>query len=205
MFYLFLGYNIIMKILFIIFIFLPFLIKAEPTEEVRQKYAKQMYQAFELQSIGKSTLAFYTFRDAYQYALANGESAQKLIPFDTLFTWYRKYGYSSGVAVSPSGCTDEFRSAQSYEKKPYSSSFTPQQEKLTRDFLFGVGQVISGVFSIVINPPLLGRFGVPLVISGMKYIYDSVSSMIKDFREKTSRLKELEIFQKNAAAAAEKN
>lgn len=163
-----------------------------------------MLQAFELQSMGNSTLAFYTFKDAYQYALANGESPQKLAPLNDLFIWYRKYGYSSGVTLVPSDCTDEFRSAQSYEKKPRHSSFTPQQEKLTRDFLFGVGQVISGIYSIALNPPILGRFGVPLVMSGLKYMYDAVSSMIKDQREKTVRLKELEVFQKNAAAAAEK-
>jgi hypothetical protein len=133
--------------------------------------------------------------------LSQGESPAKLAPFESLFRWYRIYGYSSGVAIQPSGCTDEYRSPQSFQTR----QFDPQQEKMARDFLCGVGMTLSGVFCIVINPPLLGKFGVPLVLSGFNHMYDSVSCMIKDRREKDMRLKQLQNLQKSIENIAPKD
>ncbi|HAB98407.1 MAG TPA: hypothetical protein DCE71_01125 [Parachlamydiales bacterium] len=191
-----------MRYLIVIFVFIiPVLLRAEPSEEVRKKYAEQICAAFQLQSLGRSTMAFYAFRDAYQYALQNGETPEKLIPFEALFRWYRKFGYSSGVAAFPSGCVDEYRSESSYLRGTQLGRLDPNQEKMVRDFLYGVGEVVSGTLCIAINPPLLGRAGFPLVIGGCKMMYNSVSCMIKDRQERDQRLKELNDIQ----AAFEKN
>lgn len=178
------------RLIILLALLFPIFLKAEPSEEVRKKYADQIYLAFQLQSAGKSTLAFYTFSDAYQFALKNGENPAKLAPFDALFRWYRQYGYNSGVASLPSGCTDEYLSENSARRK-----LDPNQEKMVRDFLYGVGSVVSGTLCVAINPPLFGRAGLPLIINGCKMMFDSVSSMIRDYEERKQRLKELEIIQ----------
>jgi len=175
------------KILTFLILIVPFLTYANSSEEVRKKYAEQINNAFQLQSLGKTTLAYYAFRDGYQLALKNGESVTKLATLEKLFGWYRTYGYSCGLLTKPSGITTEYTNR--HLKKTY--DFDPHQQKIIRDFLCGVGFLVSGVFCIVINPPLLGRFGITFVASGFKYIYESVDDMIEDYQEKKQRLTEL--------------
>lgn len=175
------------RLIALFFLIIPFMLRAEPSEEVRKKYAEQIYAAFQLQSEGRSTMAFYAFGDAYQTAIKNGESPSKLVPFDALFRWYRQYGYSSGVTKVPSGCIDEYLSPGSSRKK-----LDPNQEKMVRDFLYGVGELVSGTFCLVIKAPLSSKAGWPLVVNGCRLMFDSVSSMIKDYEERKQRLKELD-------------
>jgi hypothetical protein len=61
-------------------------------ESVRRNYALKFHEAFILQSSGLSTKAFYLFKDAYNEALAAGETPAKVYLMDELFRWYRTHG-----------------------------------------------------------------------------------------------------------------
>ena len=74
---------------------------------------------------------------------------------------------------------------------------------MVRNFLFGVGEVISGIFCVVVNPPIAGKFGVGLVIGGSLMMWHAVNDMYDDSQDKKSRLKELENLQKQAEEAAQ--
>ena len=74
---------------------------------------------------------------------------------------------------------------------PY-SQLDPNQQRWIRDFLLGVGEAISGVFCIVVNPPITGRFGTGLVLSGFGLMWHSVNNMVVDQQQKELRLAELE-------------
>ncbi len=158
-----------------------------------------MNTAFELQCMGKTTLAFYAFKDAYQLALKNGESPAKLAALEKLFGWYRTYGYSCGLLKEPSKITTEYRKTEG----PAGSRFDPRQEKIMRDFLCGVGCVISGVFCIYINPPITGKFGTGLVLTGFKYMYDSISAMVHDHQEKKLRIAEMNSLESKISSVTE--
>ena len=82
-------------------------------EELRELYAQKMHEAFFLQSLGRSTQAFYKSKEAYEDAVKAGESLNKLNVILELFRWYRKYGYAAGVMLHPSGCVDEYRAPTS--------------------------------------------------------------------------------------------
>ena len=56
---------------------------------VKKEYATKMHHAFVLQSLGKSTTAFYTFDDGYKQALQAGENPAKLKAIYNHFQWYR--------------------------------------------------------------------------------------------------------------------
>jgi len=105
-----------------------------------------------------------------------GESPSTLAPLEELFVWYRKYGYSCGVTEESANCIGEYRSSNGYVRL---SNLDPHQKRVMRDFLCGVGFIISGVFCITVNAPLGSRFGVPMISTGGKYLYDSITSMIE--------------------------
>jgi len=172
---------------FILLALFPLYIYAAPSEEIRKKCAAQMNSAFQLQSMGQTTLALYAFRDAYKLAISNGESDSKLAAIEKLFGWYRTYGYSCGVLAEPSGITTEC----TYRNGMECSNSDPHKEKTRRDFLSGVTHIVSGVFCIGVHPPIPEKFGTGLVMTGFKYMYDSVSSVVKDDQEKKQRLTEL--------------
>ncbi len=56
-----------------------------------------MHNAFLIQSIGETTLAYRTFKNAYQGAIQEGEPLAKLQPVHDLFVWYRTYGWSCKI------------------------------------------------------------------------------------------------------------
>ena len=67
-----------------------------------------MYNAFLLQSIGETKIAYYCFKGSFQYAKEIGENLNKLNSIYELFVWYRKYGFSCGVMLKPSFCINEY-------------------------------------------------------------------------------------------------
>ena len=64
------------------------------------------------------------------------------------------------------------------------TSFEHLKDKNIREFLCGSSMFISGVFCIVVNPPILGHVGYPLVVSGFRLIFNSLNeiSSSKDHR-----------------------
>jgi hypothetical protein len=160
-------------------------ISAIPPESVRRVYALKMHEAFIQQSVGLATQAFFTFKDGYQEALQSGESIHKVQTIEKLFYWYRHYGSSLGLMARPSQVTDEYRGGYScveqnarvfqctsHQIPDYYSEWgkDPEQAKMIRDFMFGVGEVISGVLCISI-----GTIGVKAV--GGQLVYDGCSRM----------------------------
>ena len=168
---------------------LPLILWAQPSEEARKNYSDRIQKAFELQSQGKTRLAFYTFRDAYQAAIKSGESPAKLAPLEELFVWYRTYGFDSGVMKDPAACAGEYRSSTGYVQL---KKLDPQQQKIIRDFLYGVGCIVSGVFCLTVSTPLSGKFGTTLVMGGCNYMYNSISAMIEDHEKRIARIAELD-------------
>jgi len=191
-----------MKYLFYILL-VPVMVFASPPEEMRRTYAEKFCKAFDLQFNGHTTLAYYAFKDAFQLALKSGESAAKLQFLESTFRWYRMYGYNCGVLPESSRCTDEYVSdAGAPRVTRYGTNFDPKQERFMRDFLFGVGELISGVLCISIGTPLSIRFGPTLIVSGSKHMWDAVNGMMEDSRERTIRLNELKQFEKIAEAVS---
>lgn len=132
---------------------------SEVIQQLRDTYSSNIYNAFILQSQGQSTLAFFQFDSARDQAKKAGESPLKLAAIEQLFIWYRRYGSALHLFYrNPTG-TDQING----EYKPYHSNprdyegyksewgKTPEQAAKIRDFMFGVGEVISGVFCATIS------------------------------------------------------
>jgi len=64
--------------IFLFFLFLSTIGIASPNESARQYYAGRMYNAFLIQSIGETRMAYRVFKGAYQDAQNAGESPRKL-------------------------------------------------------------------------------------------------------------------------------
>jgi hypothetical protein len=129
---------------------------SEIPETIRRSYASDFYQAFVLQSQGKSTSAFCQFQTAYETAKKAGESIQRLTIIEQLFGWYRMYGASSGLFYhNPTG---HDRIVGEHKRRivrslDYTSECgkTPEQAALIREFMFGAGEAISGVFCVTLS------------------------------------------------------
>jgi hypothetical protein len=154
----------------------------DDAENLRKKYATQMHEAFILQSKGHTTRAYYHFKSARQQALANGESPAKVRLIEDLFGWYRKHGYSLKLMPKPSGCTDESRSCFSLSSPQilatvpdYKSEWgnDPVQAGRVRDFMFGVGEVISGVLCISIGSFTVKAGGLTMLTDGLLRMWNS--------------------------------
>jgi hypothetical protein len=160
-------------------------------EIIRRQCAQQMMSAFQQQAAGKTTQAFRTFQDAYQFGLRNGESVEKLTALSHLFGWYQKNGQDCGVIrTSQQGAKECGTSSQN---KP-SFQLEPKQERMVANFLFGAGEIIGGVFCIALpGGNILGApVGVGLVLDGARTIYCSVCDMKQDSRERMEQLKRIE-------------
>ncbi len=180
------------------FIFLGVNLLAQPTEEERKGYVEAICKAFELQSLGKTRQAFYAFKNVYQAALKNGESPAKLALLEELFIWYRIYGYDSGVMAEPSGCREEHRSYRSFDDFEEIRELDPHQQKMIREFLYGVGSLVSGIFCVTVAPPVTGRFGATLIVGWIKCMFSAINSMMEDHELKMKRIAELDKIVKKA-------
>lgn len=167
----------------------------EVPESAREEYAVKLHQAFVLQCEGKSTQAFYSFQNGFQQGIKAGESSAKLQVVADLFYWYRRYGnHLKLFAKIPTGdnvITDEYkgknctrhRSCKAIQpggSNRYSEfGNDPQQARKVQDFMFGVGELISGIFLISVCPEsfLFIGGGAGLVTHGFYTIKDSLHDL----------------------------
>jgi hypothetical protein len=136
------------------------------SDTLRDEYASGMFEAFITQSYGKSTIAFYQFDVACEKAKKAGENPIKLIAIEKLFAWYRTYASSLRLYHKyPTGkdrINGEYRPASIFNTHlTYESEWgnSPEQARIMRDFMFGVGEVIAGVFCATVSGGVLGVFG----------------------------------------------
>ena len=138
-----------------------------------------------------------------------GESTQKLRLLNELFVWYRKYGYSLGVMSTPSGCSDEYQSEDQPRRvsafhlpslfvplariPDYHSEFgnTPEQAAQVREFLFAIGETVSGIFCITLSGGIIYGTGFTLVIDGAKRMFFILSNMWTQHERSLLELKKM--------------
>ena len=53
----------------------------------------------------------------------------------------------------------------------------PEQSRLIREFMFGVGEVISGVFCVAVSGGAFGALGVGVTIDGSRRMFSSLNSI----------------------------
>jgi hypothetical protein len=182
-------------------------IKIEASEIERIKNIDNLRLAFELQCHAKSYLDSYNncvlFNSAEAQLEKLGEPKHRLAATRNLWLWYRKYGYSIGLLENPVQSPDEYLpQKKSYRFAKDYKDMNTHEQRWTRDFLTGVGMTISGIFCITVHPPVLGKFGVALVMTGGGYMYNAVNNMWVDSQEKNARLRELTELQKRAEESA---
>ncbi len=200
-------YGIVILLLF------PGICFARSTDVKKQSYAQKIQDGFLLQSIGETRAAFYSFRDGYQEGLQAGENAQKLELVNSLFIWYRKYGFSAGIMTQPALCRGEYISHYHSSDEdesifhPSGASFpvsnqaryesewgkNPEQAKHIRQFIGGVGLLISGIFVVSINPPFLGPIGKSMCLTGFTQMCLGLNNLHTEWEERIQELKEFEL------------
>jgi len=138
------------------------------------------------------------FQEGFQKGQQAGESLAKLQAIADLFYWYRRNGnHLKLFAKTPIGSdviTDEYkgqncthkRSSRSpgfQEKERYSEwGNNPRQARLVQNFMFGVGEMIGGIFLVVVVPQstlILGG-GITLFAHGLYTVKDSLSDLWTD-------------------------
>lgn len=155
-------------------------------EALRAEYASGMFEAFVTQSYGKSTIAFYQFDVAREKAKKAGENPLRIAAIENLFAWYRMYASSLRLYhKNPTG-TDriigEYRLGSAHNHFPkgtYESEWgnSPEQARLVREFIFGVGEVISGVYCVSVGSVLFGTVGFVGITDGATRIFTSLNSL----------------------------
>lgn len=166
-------------------------------EHIRADYAAGMFEAFVTQSYGKSTIAFYQFDVAREKAKKAGENPLKIIAIERLFTWYRTYATSLNLYNKRPTGTDRI----SGEYRPYSitqslgSDYTsewgnnPEQARLVREFMCGVGEVVAGVFCITVGNVVFGTIGFTAAADGTSKIFSSLNSIWTNHQTELQALK----------------
>ncbi len=160
------------------------------TESIRKEYATKFNQAFVLQCEGKSGQAFFMFQEAFQQGLKAGESSAKLQVIADLFYWYRRYGEHlqlfSKRPIGDQVISDQYtgENCSRSNRRNYSPSLgdvidkksrysewgkDPQQARYIQDFMFAVGEIISGIFVITVTAPSVVGIGVgvELIVHGL--------------------------------------
>ncbi len=179
-------------------------------ENIRADYASGMFEAFLTQSYGKSTVAFYQFDVAREKAKNAGENPLKIIAIERLFAWYRMYATSLNLHnKSPTG-NDRIRG----EYTPYSISKplgtayesewgnSPEQARLFREFMWGVGEVVAGVFCITVGNVVFGTIGFGAAVDGTNRIFSSLNSLWANHQ---TELRALQEWEKNSLKPAVSN
>lgn len=169
-------------------------------ESIRNKYASDLFEAFSMQSYGKSTAAFYQFENAREEAKKAGESIFNLIAIEKLFVWYRMYGTSLRLFYkNPKGNDCIIGEYKPYNKGlPFNESYqsewgnNPEQARLIREFMFGVGEVISGVFCATVSGSILGTIAYGVATDGVYRMYSSLNSAWAQHQAGILALKEWE-------------
>lgn len=152
---------------------------------LKNTYASNMHHAFWLQAHGQSTLAFFQFQNAYDEAKKAGENILRIVAVEQLFIWYRTYASSLNLFLKkPTGndrIQGEYRpSLRAFGNQSHFQSEwgkTPEQAAQVRDFMFGVGEVISGIFCATVS----SGWGLPiaggLVYNGISRMYSSLNNI----------------------------
>lgn len=155
-------------------------------DSIRADYATGMFEAFVTQSYGKSTIASCQFDVAREKAKKARENPLKIIAIENLFAWYRTYASSLRLYHQiPTGndrIIGEYRPFSTNRllaTSEYQSEWgkTPEQARLMREFMLGVGEVISGVFCITVSSGIFGGIGVTAAFDGSRRIYSSLNSL----------------------------
>jgi hypothetical protein len=176
-------------ILMLFFLFGNFSLIAKCSEvspRLKDKYASDMYDAFWLQSQGKSTLASFQFQSALEEAKKAGESVLRIIAIEQLFIWYRTYGSSLKLFFKEPTGTDKIHgqhrsslSPSSNANVPFKSEWgnTPEQAAQVRDFMFGVGEVISGIFCATLSSGWGITISFGVIYNGCTRIYSALNNI----------------------------
>lgn len=158
---------------------------SEVPATMKNSYASSMHNAFWLQAHGKSSLAGLQFKSAYEEAKKAGENMLRVIAVEQLFIWYRMYGSSLNLFLkNPTGddrIQGEYRSAypEAMNNAPYQSEWgkTPEQAAQVRDFMFGVGEVISGIFCATVSPGWGTAIAGGVIYNGCTRMYSSLNNI----------------------------
>lgn len=150
----------------------------------RNEYASGMFEAFITQSFGKSTIAFFQFETAREQAKKAGENIVNLITIEKLFIWYRMYGSSLKLFYKNPTGNDRIHGEYKPSEKldpfgNYQSEWgnDPEQARLIREFMFGVGEVVSGVFCATVSGGGLFQISSGVALDGCFRIYTSLNSL----------------------------
>lgn len=173
------------KYFYILFLFINVSILSAKCSEVPQakkdKYASNMHYAFILQSMGKSTAASAQFQSAYEEAKKAGENSLKLKAVEQLFVWYRMYGSCLNLfSNKPTGhdrIIGEYKPMNT--RVPFESEWgkTPEQAAQIREFMFGVAEIISGIFCVTISSGFGSAIGWTITSDGVGRIYSSLNNV----------------------------
>jgi hypothetical protein len=173
-------------IVFVLFLASGYSECSKVSESIRAEYASGMFEAFVSQSYGKSTVASYQFDVARENAKKAGEDPLKIIAIERLFAWYRTYASSLHLYQKyPTGTDRIFGEYHPSSRNSllalgaYESEWgkTPEQARLIREFMLGVGEVISGVFCITVSSGVFGGIGYTAAFDGSRRIYSSLNSL----------------------------
>lgn len=178
------------KIILIILLTISYsrLFSLEIPTKTRELYSSHLYNAFILQSQGKSNIAFIQFHSAREEARKAGENPLKILTIEQLFYWYRKYGSSLNLfyknPVGHDKIIDEYQTLYlSSNSRParetYKSEWgkTPEDAARIREFMFGIGETISGIFIAVVQPGLGSGIGIVLWADGFTRIFTSLNNI----------------------------
>jgi len=170
-------------------------------ENIRGEYASGMFEAFVTQSYGKSTAAFYQFDVAREKAKKAGENPLKIIAMERLFTWYRLYASSLNLYHKrPTGnerIIGEYRPRCAHiplASSAYESEWgdNPEQARLVREFMFGVGEIVTGIFCVRLGGVLFTGSGASLLFDGGSRVFTSLNSLWASHQTELQALKEWE-------------
>jgi hypothetical protein len=152
---------------------------------IKDAYASNMHHAFWLQAHGQSSLAFLQFQSAYEQAKKAGENILRIIAVEQLFIWYRTYASSLNLYVTkPTGnerIQGEYRpTLRTFSSRvPFQSEWgkTPEQAQQVRNFMVGVGEVISGIFCATVSSGWGTPIAAGLIFDGVSRMYSSLDNI----------------------------
>jgi hypothetical protein len=171
-------------------------------ENIRSDYASGMFEAFVTQSLGKSTIAFYQFDVAREKAKKAGENPLKIIAIERLFAWYRVYASSLNLynkrPIGNDRINGEYHRAYAYAPLAsitYESEWgnNPEQARLVREFMLGVGEIIAGVFCVSVGGGVFfAAAGTTILFDGGSRVFTSLNSLWTNHQTELYALKEWE-------------
>jgi hypothetical protein len=172
------------------FVLLFLLFASSVFTATKQEYGFQIYEAFRIQSEGFSTSAMYLFEKGIQSAIESKESQKNIKVLKDYFAWYRTYGYYLGIIKKDPNIIGQYLGngnysnyfAKSFNSLPYKYEYgkNPETDAQIREFILGVGEVVSGMFCCWLLPsPPAKRVGAGLVVDGLNRVWDSGNFLLK--------------------------